>query len=199
MGKIKGKTKSFNFDYDGEEFYQAIEQFAAQGFTDKAIAYELAKKFDSSLAEGTFHNLKTQKKNGKLTDRAARICEALARGREKINQAARATYLQMALGQRKVKTTTNQRFRMKDGTLTEDELVSTTETELPPNMQALSTWLFNHDAEWKQMIIEQKKTMADAGNGDIASEIPNEIQINVTYNQKEDLELQQKFERPSQE
>ncbi len=200
MGKINGTTKPFNFDYDSEEFYDAIEHFAVNGYTDKEICFELAKKFDSSLAEGTFRNFKFEKdENGNLTARAQKINAALARGREAVNRAARATYIQLALGQRTVKTTTNQRFRMKDGTLTENELVSTTETELPPNMQALSTWLFNHDKEWKQMIIDQKKAMIEAGAGNVANEIPNEIQINVTYNQKEDLELQQKFERQSQE
>lgn len=195
MGK-QGKTRPFKFDYDSEDFYKEIERLAASGYTDQSIAYGLTEKFGESLSPETFSRLKNEKDaDGQFVERAIQIRQALARGRDAVNRAVRATYLQMALGQRKLKSVTHQRFRLKDGTLTEDELVSTTETDVQPSLQALSTWLFNHDEEWHSTVIARKREESEAGVG---NEIPAEVNVRITYNQKSDLELQEKYDKQSQ-
>lgn len=199
--KKKKTTRPEKFDYTGEEFLSAIESFAEQGYTDASIAYALGDKFDGvRLNPEYFSRIKNEKgKNGKLTKRAQAISQALARGRVNVNAAVRATYLQMALGQRTVKTTITRRLRAKDGLDFEDrdaEVVETTEMELAPNMQALSTWMYNHDNEWHEAILRRKKEEAILASAEDDGE--TEVNVNITYNQKSDLELQEKLKKPSQ-
>ena len=63
---------------------------------------------------------------------------------EKINFIVRGAYLTAALGGKKLKnkSTATRRMRLPDGTLTDNEDIQTTvsEIEQAPNMQALSTW-----------------------------------------------------------
>lgn len=197
----KKKTRPEKFDYTGKEFLSAIESFAEQGYTDASIAYSLGDKFDGlRLNPEYFSRIKNEKgKNGKPTKRALAISQALARGRVNVNAAVRATYLQMALGQRTVKTTITRRLRAKDGLDVEDpdaEVVETTEMELAPNMQALSTWMYNHDNEWHDAILRRKKEEAAFASAEDDGE--TEVSVNITYNQKSDLELQEKMKKPSQ-
>ena len=197
----KKKTRPEKFDYTGKEFLSAIESFAEQGYTDASIAYALGDKFNGSKLDPTYFNkLKNEKdKNGKPTRRGIAISQALARGRVNVNAAVRATYLQMALGQRTVKTTITRRLRAKDGLDVEDpdaEVVETTEMELAPNMQALSTWMYNHDNEWHDAILRRKKEEAAFASAEDDGE--TEVSVNITYNQKSDLELQEKMKKPSQ-
>ncbi len=197
----KKKTRPEKFDYTDKEFLSAIESFAEQGYTDASIAYALGDKFEGlRLSPVWFSTIKNEKgKNGKPTKRATLINEALARGRVNVNAAVRATYLQMALGQRTVKTTITRRLRAKDGLDVEDpdaEVVETTEMELAPNMQALSTWMYNHDNEWHDAILRRKKKEAAFVSSEDEGE--TEVSVNITYNQKSDLELQEKLKKPSQ-
>lgn len=186
------------FDYESSEFYQAIQELASMGYSDTSIAYELQQKFGESLTPETFSRFKHEKKkNGEPTERSKELNQALARGRNTLMQMARSTYFQMALGQRTVKTTTKQRIRLQDGTLTDDEVISTQEMELAPNMQALATMLFNHDSEWRENILRQKQAEAQAAEAK-AKELPSVVNLRITYNQKSDLELQEKFKKPSQ-
>lgn len=186
------------FDYDNPEFYQVVQELASMGYSDSSIAYELQKKYGESLTPETFSRFKNEKKkNGEPTDRSKQLCQALAHGRSTLMQMARSTYFQMALGQRTVKTTTKQRIRLQDGTLTDDELISTQEMELAPNMQALATMLYNHDDEWRENILRHKQAEAEAAKAK-AKELPSVVNLRITYNQKSDLELQEKFKKPSQ-
>ena len=186
------------FDYSNLEFYQYIQDLASMGYTDAAIAYELTGKFKESITPETFSRFKHEKKkNGEPTERSKLLNQALLRGRDTLMQMARSTYFQMALGQRTVKTTTKQRIRLQDGTLTDEELVSTQEMELAPNMQALATMLFNHDNEWRENILRHKQAEAQAAEAK-AKELPSVVNLRITYNQKSDLELQEKFKKPSQ-
>ena len=187
------------FDYTGKAFLSAIEDMARQGYCDASIAYGLATKFDGARLDPTYFNkLKNEKdKNGKPTRRGIAISQALARGRVDVNAAVRATYLQMALGQRTVKTTVTQRLRNKYGELTDDELVSTTEQEIAPNMQALATWLYNHDSDWRESVIARKQEEREAAMAESETG-PTEVSVDITYNQKSDLDLQEKMTKPSQ-
>ena len=182
-------------DYDSEEFYEAVALLAKYGNSDGAIAELLSLKFGKTYSPETFSRIKNEKdKDGNPTEHSLRLRQALAGVRHETNMAGRATYLQMALGQRKVKTVTSQRLKLQDGSLTEDEIITTVETELAPNMQALSTWLFNHDEDWREKTIKNKKEEVDAG----VNELPSALNVRVTYNRKEDIQLQEKFEKPGQ-
>ena len=191
MAKKGGRPQKFN--YDSKEFYDEVENLAKQGYSDRTIAYQLIVKFGDTLSPQKFSEYKNEKdENGNLTERASKLSEALARGREVINAAARATYLQMALGQRKLKTITSEHLRLKDGTLSEDEVITTVESEVAPNMQALATWLFDHDAEWRENTIQNKRAESVV----VGDDLPSAINVRITYNKKEDINLQDKFEKP---
>ena len=147
------------FDYDSDDFYDEILALAMQGMTDAEIADALCDKFGESLSPDTFSMMKngnydkwSDEENGR---RSSRIVRVLARGRRKINSIVRGAYLKAALGGKKLKnkTTTTRKVRYPDGTETDDEDVSTTiaEIEQPANIQALSTWLYHHDEEWRKV------------------------------------------------
>ena len=132
-GNIGRKPK---YDYTGKKFLSLVESYAKKGFTDKEIAYAL------NLYPTYFCELKGQH---------SEISESLSRGRAQINAAVRAKYLAVALGGIKTKNTVTRKLRMADGTLTDDEEIQTTESELAPSLQAMSTWLYHHDEEWRRI------------------------------------------------
>lgn len=185
------------FDYDSDDFYDELLALAMQGLTDAEIADSLEDKFGVSLDPETFSTMK----NGHYISwnseenaiRSARILKALERGRRKINSIVRGRYLKAALGgiKTKRKDITSRKLRV-DGNYTEDEEIMTTESEieLAPNMQALATWLFNHDDEWR------KASEANIQEAKYADELPDEINLNIAYNQKEDIELQERMRTP---
>lgn len=144
------------FDYDSDDFYDEILALSMQGLNDAEIADALGDRFGESLDPETFNCMKngnyigwTEEENER---RSARFLKALARGRRKINSLVRGAYLKGALGGKKIKTRTVVTRRLKlDGMYTDDEEIQTSETEseMPYNMQALATWLYNHDEEWR--------------------------------------------------
>lgn len=156
------------FDYDGDDFYDEILALSMQGLTDAEIADALEDRFGQSLDPETFISMKngnyhrwSDKENEK---RSARIVKALARGRRKTNTLVRGAYLKGALGGKKIKTKTVVTRRLKlDGVYTDDEEIQTseTETEMPYNMQALATWLYNHDEEWRARTNKKKEEQSE--------------------------------------
>lgn len=178
------------FDYDSKEFYDEIERLARAGLTDAEIAVGLEDAFGETLTPSVFCTMKSgtysgwsEEENKKYGDRISKV---LAYGRARIMSKVRGTYLVAALGGRKIKTTavTRRKLRM-DGVYTDDEEIQTTETEqeLPPNIQALATWLYHHDKEWRKV----QKGLDDEGNTKVDG-----ININISYNKAEDLDLQEK-------
>ena len=156
------------FDYDSDDFYDEILALSMQGLTDAEIADALEDRFGQSLDPETF----TSMKNGNYhrwsdqenEQRSARIVKALARGRRKTNTLVRGAYLKGALGGKKIKTRTVVTRRLKlDGIYTDDEEIQTSETEseMPYNMQALATWLYNHDEEWRAKTNKKREEQAE--------------------------------------
>lgn len=80
----------------------------------------------------------------------------------------------------------------EDGTEGEHEVVqiTETETELPPNTQALSTLLFHYDSEWREMQHKMRHQNADEGKEE---EQITGIDLNVAYTCLRDLEMQEKI------
>lgn len=165
------------FDYDGDDFYDEILALAMQGMTDAEIADALQDRFGESLDPEVFSTMKngcyanwTEEENAR---RSERLNKVLARGRRKTTTLVRGAYLKAALGGKKIKSKTVVRRRLKvDGAYTDDEEIQTseTETELPYNVQALATWLYHHDPEWRKV---QRKQDTDA------SDVPTDIKKGV--------------------
>ena len=149
--KHKGKTK---YDYTGEEFLSSVESYAKKGFTDKEIAIAM------NINVTYFSELKNS---------ISEISDVLARGRAKINAAVRAKFLAMAMGGIKTKSTTKRKLRGPEGDITDEEEIQTTEVELPPSLQAMSTWLYHHDEEWRK--IERRQ--------DEEADIPQDIEHGI--------------------
>ena len=68
---------------------------------------------------------------------------------------------------RKSKSVTKRKLRV-EGVYTNDEEIQTTESEseMPPNIQALATWLYHHDPDWKKVERRQDED-DDLGNGSV--------------------------------
>lgn len=155
------------FDYDSDDFYDEILALALQGMTDAEIADGLEDKFGQSLDPEVFNTMKngnyphwSEEENARRSERLKKV---LARGRRRTVSVVRGAYLKAALGGKKVKTKTVVRRKLKlDGVYTNDEEIQTseTETELPYNVQALATWLYHHDPEWRKRSV--KKDVEDA-------------------------------------
>ena len=145
------------YDYDADEFYEAIFELAFQGRTNAEIADGLFEKINLTLAPSTFDNMLngnypnwTDEENAR---RGSRIKRILERSRRSINAIVRNRYLKMALGGYKTKNVTTVQRRMRiDGELTDNEDIQTTtsEIEYAPSMQAMSVWLHHHDPEWRK-------------------------------------------------
>ena len=132
-----------------------METYAKKGFTDREIAFALG------LAPQTF----CEKKN-----EHSELCEVLARGRATITAAVRAKFLAMALGGIKTKSTVVRKLKDQDGNLTGEEELQVSESELAPNLQAMSVWLYHHDEEWRK--IERRQ--------DEDADIPQDIDHGVS-------------------
>lgn len=124
------------FDYRSEEFLSQVETYAKKGFTDKEIAFALG------LCPQTFSEKKSEH---------CELSEVLARGRATITAAVRAKFLAMALGGIKTKSTVVRKLKDQDGNLTGEEELQVSESELAPNLQAMSVWLYHHDEEWRKV------------------------------------------------
>lgn len=161
--------------YDSDEFYDEILALAMQGLNDAEIADAL------NLTPEVFYTMKNgnyaQWSENQNQRRSERINKVLARGRRKITALVRGAYLKAALGGKKLKTksTTTRKLRV-DGVYTDDVEIQTTETEteMPYNVQALATWMYHHDPEWRKV---QRKQDTDAS--DIPTDVKKGIDIDA--------------------
>lgn len=160
-------------DYDSPDFLKLIESLAMNGYNDAEIASEL------ELAREVFGRMKGGNYDGWTEEENARrselICHVLLRGRTKVTALVRGAFLRTALGRVKTKQKNVTRRRLRvDGQYTDDEEIQTTEgeTEHAPNLQALSTWLYHHDPDWRKV---ERKQDEDASN--IPTDISHGIDI----------------------
>lgn len=183
-------SRPTKFDYDSQEFYDSVMTLATQGLTDAEIAWALEDKYGNGLTPEVFCKMKrgkyeawTKEENNK---RSRRLSQVLARGRAKINSVVRGAFLKAALGGKKVTSAVVPKVvKVECACGGEDETcevcggrgyiyVKTQETvtELPPSMQALSTWLYHRDEEYR--MIERK---LDESADDIPQDIDKGISI----------------------
>lgn len=141
-------------DYDSDDFYDDILTYAMQGYNDAEIADAI------NLDPETFYSMKNGNYIGwneeQNSCRGMRILKVLARGRRKVTAIVRGRYLKAALGGIKTKNIQKVIKPVYDekGAATGEEIiiqVNETEFEQAPNIQALSTWLYHHDPEWRRI------------------------------------------------
>lgn len=172
-------------DYDSDDFYKLLESLAMNGYTDEEIANHI------NLAGEVFCRMKNGSYNGwsdeENSRRGSRIYQVLVHGRTEINARVRAAYLKGAFGGKMVRSKIVKYVQEKCEcmgrdkkcsycggtgwiTLTDKAVIQEGETELPPNMQALTTWMYHHDPEWRK--VERKLD-------EEASDIPVDINKGV--------------------
>ena len=174
-------------NYNGEDFYKLIESLARIGFTDKEIAERLnidSKTF-SKMKNGHCH-FWTQEQN---RTRSERIVAALSKGRTEIVALMRVAYLRVALGGKMLKSVVKEYIVSvdTDGNPTGGRVLhgmTERETELPPNMKALSKWLYHFDADWRNSENERKSHRAKMLYGD-NQDVDTWLIRNTTIHQKE--------------
>ena len=179
------------FDYDSDDFYDEILALAMQGFNDAEIADALGDKFGNSLDPETFNTMKNGSYIGWNKEqnerRGSRILKVLARGRRKVTGIVRGRYLKAALGGIKTKNIQRVKKPIYDdqGNLADEVVVQISESEFEssPNIQALATWLYNHDPDWRKI---------QRGMDVEAQDIPTNIEQGVDIDKwiKKETELQ---------
>ena len=194
-------SRDFN-DYEiamhiGEEVRKIIEdrnnKIIDDAETPDDIILEDTENIPDDLTPEVFSKMKNGNYEGwneqenKL--RSMLISQVLSRARVKLNLLYKGVYDKVAMGKWKTKTvTTVVRDGVdKEGNRVKDTTTTTTEQELPPNMQALTTWRFHHDPEFKKTLQQMKKMDVSLEDKTI-----DKIKVNIVYNKKEDTELQEK-------
>ena len=194
-------ARDFN-DYEiamhlGEEIRSIIRERNNRVIDEAETPDDIVLEDTENIPEGINPEVFSRMKNGiydKWTEqenklRSMLIGQALSQARVKLNLLYKGVYDKMAMGKWKTKTVTTvvRDGFDKEGNKVNDTTVTTTEQELPPNMQALSTWRFNHDPEFRRTLQQMKKMDVSVEDKNIGK-----INVNIMYNKKEDTELQEK-------
>lgn len=194
-------SRDFN-DYEiamhlGEEVRKIIEDRNNKIIDDAETPDDIVLEDTENIPDGLAPEVFSRMKNGnydKWTEqenklRSMLIGQALSQARVKLNLLYKGVYDKLAIGKWKTKTTTKVEKNTinKEGTPYTETITTTTEQELPPNMQALTTWRFNHDPEFKKTLQQMKKMDVSVEDKTI-----DKIKVNIVYNKKEDTELQEK-------
>ena len=156
------------------------------------LELESTDEIPDNLAPEVFSRMKNGEYDGwseqenKL--RSMLICQALSQARVKLRLFYKGVYDRVAMGKQTTKTVTTvvRDGFDKEGNKVNDTTTTTTIQELPPNMQALTTWRFNHDPDFRKTLQQMKKM--DVSTEDKAID---KINVNIVYNKKEDTELQE--------
>lgn len=194
-------SRDFN-DYEiamhlGEEVRRIIEGRNNKIIDDAETPDDIVLEDTENIPDGLAPEVFSRMKNGnydKWTEqenklRSMLIGQALSQARVKLSLLYKGVYDKLAMGKWKTKTTTKVEKNTinKEGTPYTETTTTITEQELPPNMQALTTWRFNHDPEFKKTLQQMKKMDVSLEDKTI-----DKIKVNIVYNKKEDTELQEK-------
>lgn len=177
------KERHTKFDYDGDEFYDEVFFYAFNGASNAEIACAMG------LSPNTFGKMVAghyerwnEKENKHYSERLARVLE---RARKKTLQIVKAKYIEEALGGKRRLVHEVHRKLRKDGEYTDDEEIQSTYAVTQPNMQALATFLYHHDPEYRKVQrnqdIEASDIPQDIDKGiDITQWIDQEVKIKTT-------------------
>lgn len=194
-------SRDFN-DYEiamhlGEEVRKIIEDRNNKIIDDAETPDDIVLEDTENIPDGLAPEVFSRMKNGnydKWTEqenklRSMLIGQALSQARVKLNLLYKGVYDKLAMGKWKTKSTTKVEKNTinKEGIPYTETVTTITEQELPPNMQALTTWRYNHDPEFKKTLQQMKKMDVSLEDKTI-----DKIKVNIVYNKKEDTELQEK-------
>ena len=194
-------SRDFN-DYEiamhlGEEVRKIVEDRNNEVIDKAETPDDIVLEDTEIIPDGLTPEVFSKMKNGNYEGwneqenklRSMLISQVLSRARVKLNLLYKGVYDKVAMGKWKTKTvTTVVRDGVdKEGNRIKDTTTTTTEQELPPNMQALTTWRFHHDPEFKKTLQQMKKMDVSLEDKTI-----DKIKVNIVYNKKEDTELQEK-------
>lgn len=194
-------SRDFN-DYEiamhiGEEVRKIIEDRNNKIIDDAETPDDIVLEDTENIPDGLAPEVFSRMKNGnydKWTEqenklRSMLIGQALSQARVKLNLLYKGVYDKLAMGKWKTKSTTKVEKNTinKEGIPYTETVTTITEQELPPNMQALTTWRYNHDPEFKKTLQQMKKMDVSVEDKTI-----DKIKVNIVYNKKEDTELQEK-------
>ena len=194
-------SRDFN-DYEiamhlGEEVRKIIEDRNNKIIDDAETPDDIILEDTENIPDGLAPEVFSRMKNGnydKWTEqenklRSMLIGQALSQARVKLNLLYKGVYDKLAMGKWKTKSTTKVEKNTinKEGSPYTETVTTITEQELPPNMQALTTWRYNHDPEFKKTLQQMKKMDVSVEDKTI-----DKIKVNIVYNKKEDTELQEK-------
>ena len=194
-------SRDFN-DYEiamhlGEEVRRIIEGRNNKIIDDADTPDDIVLEDTENIPDGLAPEVFSRMKNGnydKWTEqenklRSMLIGQALSQARVKLNLLYKGVYDKLAMGKWKTKSTTKVEKNTinKEGIPYTETVTTITEQELPPNMQALTTWRYNHDPEFKKTLQQMKKMDVSVEDKTI-----DKIKVNIVYNKKEDTELQEK-------
>ena len=194
-------SRDFN-DYEiamhlGEEVRKIIEDRNSKIIDDAETPDDIVLEDTENIPNGLAPEVFSRMKNGnydKWTEqenklRSMLIGQALSQARVKLNLLYKGVYDKLAMGKWKTKSTTKVEKNTinKEGIPYTETVTTITEQELPPNMQALTTWRYNHDPEFKKTLQQMKKMDVSVEDKTI-----DKIKVNIVYNKKEDTELQEK-------
>jgi hypothetical protein len=145
------------YKYRSREFLEMIEGLAKKGLTDREIA----------LSIGLNPTFFCEKKS-----EVAELSEVLTRARSQINAIVRQKYLAIGIGGIKIKTVTRRKYEDEgDKKFPDAEIIQETETELPPNPNVLQTWLFHHDKEWNEAVMQGKRLDVTSNGSNVGTQL----------------------------
>lgn len=146
------------YDYDCDEFYLELYQLAFNGAYDSQIASALEDKLGITIGKVAFSQMLAGKYGNWTAEenerRSKRMKATLEKARDNTNRLVLGRILKVGLGGVTVKSKTVVKRRMEiGGELTDNQLIQTTEVEneTPPNLQALSMWMYHHSPEWRKI------------------------------------------------
>lgn len=121
--------------------------------------------------------------------RSMLISQVLQRARGRLSLVYKGVYDKLAIGKWKTKTVTTvvRDGYDKEGNKVNDTTTTETVQELPPNLQAITMWRFHHDPDFRKALQQMKKMDVS-----VEEKAIDKIKVNIVYNKKEDVELQEK-------
>ncbi len=178
--RIVEERNNEKIDAATEDGLATIELEDVESIPDEGLAPEVFSRMKKGQYDGW-----TEQEN-RL--RSMLICQVLSRARVRQSLLYKEVYNMVASGRWKTKTTqsTERKTVSRDGVPYAETITTTTEQELPPNMQAISVWRFHHDPEFRKTLQQMKKMDVSVEDKSIGK-----INVNVVYNKKEDTELQE--------
>ncbi len=121
--------------------------------------------------------------------RSMLISQVLSQARVGLRLLYKDVYNRVAAGKWKTKTVTKTEKDTvsREGVPYTEVVTTTTEQELPPNMQAITTWRYHHDPEFRGTLQQMKRMDVSVEDKTVDS-----VKVSIVYNKKEDTELQER-------